>query len=305
VPAYDLAVTELVEWKRAGLTLLTNVGNHDQHDKAGQVDAVQALAKAELLVAVPAGKKRATWEVGGLEVAAFSYFDDRARFERALERAAKEAGSGARILLFHHGFKGARVGTHLEYEVREPIDAKGVLAGHRYDWIGSGHYHAHQKILGLKGRGHYIGSPLEHTRASKDARGQKGFLVYDVSEKSFEMVPLVRPRFVELYESDLDDEGLKLAAGNFVDVTWSDYPGGREAIEKALQEAGARGWKVSKVKAERESLRAGVDPGTPPKQAFLSWLEAKGDVLEGLGLDARGVRRAGLEVLKEASEEGE
>ena len=50
---YNLVVEELATWRRSGLRLLANVGNHDLADRSGKVHALQALESAGLLQSVP------------------------------------------------------------------------------------------------------------------------------------------------------------------------------------------------------------------------------------------------------------
>lgn len=298
VPAYGLVVNELVRWRKAGIEGIFLPGNHDQVDRAGTTDAVQALAKASLCRTVPAEGGSKTFRLGDVEVAAFSYCDGREELERRLDREEKEAGRGFRIGLFHHGFEGARVGTYLEYEVKEPISAKGVLGGRRFDVVLSGHYHGRQEIRGVR-NGWYVGSPLEHVRGEQDE--DKGFLIFDVSKGEIEVVPLRRPRFVSVCVDEAD--GWDDLFGNFVDVHGVD-DGGREEVEDVLKDAGARGWKfVKEARPRPEDVAKVVDPKTPPNVALRRLLRERAEEIEGRGLDQKEVAEQGKLFLSAASEE--
>lgn len=306
VPFLNLVVAELVRWKAAGITLCAGAGNHDQVTKAADEDAIFALAKAELLLAPTSSIGHKTWCFeDALVVSGFVYSDNRTLFSERLELAERDARQYhgvPRIGLFHHGFQGARVGTHLEYQVREPISAKKRLNGHRFDRIFSGHYHSHQKIQGLE-NAHYIGSPLEFTRATKDDVSDKGFLVYDSATNSFEAVPLARPKFVAIGQAELDAGDFSICPGNFVDVGWDHYPGGAVKLGQDLQAVGARAWKLMQKRKIVSSGRQEVNPSTPPAQALAAYLETKSEEMKALGLSPKRILKLGLEKLQEASEE--
>lgn len=301
--ALNLVVRELELFKKREIEVLAVDGNHDQADRQGLVHHVEALHRSGLVHGVmPAGKGWAVWSVGGLEIVAVPYCDGRDELARRLDRGVEVAGRGEKIALLHHGFQGAKVGTHLEYEVREPISASDLLGDRRFSFVFSGHYHAHQSIVGIQ-NAFYVGSPLEHVRGTVDAK--KGFLVYDVEERSFAMVPLDRPRFVTLGWDDLARGDLRAVEGNFVDATWKDYPGGEAALASALREAGAAGVRLVRLRgvSERSKLRAPLDPRTPPVKALRRFLKKRGEEMEVLGVDFEDALRIGKEILSEASEE--
>lgn len=224
-------------------------GNHDHADRSGHTHALQALAYGDLCRIVNPEKG---WRVCELDTGAllvmFSYCDDRDLLQRRLDKANRVIRGSKAVALFHHGFKGARVGSNLEYVVREDIDPK-MVAGYEFDHVFSGHYHTFQRIKGVEG--HYIGSPLEHVRGQRDPEDRKGFLVYDFGSGEVRRVLVKRPRFVVVDQEDLERGRLKVCKGNFVDVEWIDYPGGGEAVEKAIREAGAKGVKATQIKPEK------------------------------------------------------
>ena len=132
--AYNLVVEELAEWKRCGLRLGAGVGNHDLADRAGKVHALQALESAGLLHTV-GGDGWANWihhaaqeDEKDVVVTAIAYCPGAEELRRRTDAALEDRltsfdmRDGFTVGLFHHGFKGARVGTSLEYMVKEEAD---------------------------------------------------------------------------------------------------------------------------------------------------------------------------------------
>lgn len=294
--AYNLVVAELAKFKAAGVRVLCIPGNHDMEDKAGEIHAVEALHTAGLVEGLVKASFK-TWRHEGLIIQGFPYCDSREEFARRIEKAHAKV-RGPRIGIFHHGFKGARVGTHLERVVKEHISAKRMLAGSEFVWVASGHYHLHQPILGRE-NAIYIGSPLEHTRSDVE-EVDKGFLVYDAEENDFELVPLGRSRFLDLKQKDL---GLSGVRGHFVKAEFKEYPGGREGLEKAIKEAGARAWKVLERKEKAYVAKAEADVTLPPAQAWEEFMEKRKKEVRGAGLNWKKIVRLGRELLQEVGED--
>lgn len=266
---FNLVVAELVEYQRRGITLYAVDGNHDHADKRGDVHAIEALREAGLVQAIPKGRGYQGWIVGDVLVTGFAYCDSRAEFARRIDEAGKEYMEDCLpwIGLFHHGFKGARVGSVLEYTVKEEIDGAD-LSGEKlfysvdygFTRIFSGHYHAHQTIQGLPFPGHYIGSPLEHTR-SDVVQGEKKHqgLVLDTATMQTEplYVTYKIPRFLTYTVDELGSTDLSEIEGNFVDVIGTDGP------HLAPLLAGARGYKVRQAPS--------VDQTTGYQQDLPAW----------------------------------
>lgn len=299
VPAYGLIVEELAAMKEAGITVVVVPGNHDQVDRAGEVDSIRALARAELIHETTQADGRLEVQLGDLHVSGFAYCDSRAIFERRLDASEKEFSSKAsRIAVCHLGFKGARVGSHLEYQVKEPLDAKTLLPGRRLDHVFSGHYHGSQRIRGFE-NAWYIGSPLEHTRSDRDT-GDKGFFDYDVEKNTFEQILIRRPRFMRVKASELGDLSAEAVEGNFLDVIRDvDAPEDLAEVVPLL-----RGFNfVEPKKKQVESDKVAVDPKSPPKDVVKALVEAKGDELEALGMTKQQVYDKCVSLLSEAQEE--
>ena len=304
--ALNLVVRELQAFKKAEVAVYLIPGNHDMADAAGEVHVVEGLSRSGLVRGVSNGE--AIWRLGDHVAHAFAYCDSRDEFSRRLDANAKRTKERG-IALFHAGFQGARVGSHLEYEVKEPLSAKKRLADRGFLGIFSGHYHAHQPIRGCVGW--YVGSPAEFTRASRDAKSDKGFLVVDLEKVGawveFEHVALGLPRFLEIDDLETEwlqfgEEGDRWLKGNFVDVRWDGDEVDQQELELMLREAGARGWKlIKKSKAAKGRVAAELDPRTPPDQALEAWLEVKGDEL--VGLDRAALLALGKEFLVKATEE--
>lgn len=295
--AYNRVVKELARFKKAGIRVICIDGNHDHADRGGVVHAIEGLHRAGLVEAIVPGMGWGFWDHRGLPIHGFSYCDDRDVLSRRIDDACAATAERG-LAFFHHGFKGARVGTHLEYEVREPISAKKRI-GDRWPTVRSGHYHSHQPIEGVE-NGWYVGSPMEFTRATIDEANDKGFMVMDAETGEHEIVPLGLPRFVRISEEDFGLGALEAARGNFVDL---DHSGDAARLEEYLREAGARGWRFTR-RPKAQAPRAGaVDPRTPPAQALGALLEVKADEIREMGLDREAVFELGKELLSRAAEE--
>lgn len=289
---YNLVCEELATWKRNGLQLMANAGNHDAADRHAKVHALQALQSAELLSTVGEEGWR-WWRLGDDEVLVYAvsycaHADElRRRFEQCV--AQPKPNGAFTIGLFHHGFRGARVGTSLEYVVKE--SASSTTYASECDLMLSGHYHAHQEI-GTRGNAWYVGSPLEFVRGETSP---KGFLVVDTDEAEIERIELQLPRFVKLNDHEIADDDFDLEAhvrGNFVDVVFDELPMPWEKLEATLRKLGAEGVRACPTKTARQakSSRLQVDPLMGDKQLLESYMEHVGvdpgerDELLALGL---------------------
>lgn len=302
--AYNLVVAELARWRESKLWLYANVGNHDAADRDGKVHALQALHSAELLRTVGVNGW-SIWYLGGpqdVTVTAVAYCPGSTELRRRTDAAivesdtGKTGGSGAfTIGLFHHGFRGARVGTSLEYVVKEDSDPD-EYAKH-FDVMLSGHYHAHQEI-GTQGNAWYVGSPMEFVRGETSP---KGFLVLDTEAGEIERVELGLPRFVKVTGAQLGDDDFDVEGhvrGNFVDVVFDELPMSWDRVTAVLQKLGADGVRACPIRADKlpKSSRLEVDPSAGDRQLLEAYMEhVQVDPSERDDL-----LRAGLQLLEEA-----
>jgi len=305
---YNLVVAELAEWRRCDVKLYANVGNHDAADRHGKVHALQALASAGLLHTVgDDGWKNwymedSSTDDDGVLVTAVAYCPGadelRRRTDAALgDRQPDDLGRGRfTVGLFHHGFRGARVGTSLEYTIKEDADPD-EYARH-FSAMFSGHYHAHQEI-GTQGNAWYVGSPMEFVRGETSP---KGFLVLDTEEAEIERVDLDLPRFVKLTGAEIADDDFDVEAhvrGNFVDVVFETLPVPWDKLDATLRKLGALGVQAKPTREDTlpKSSRLQVDPTAGDRQLLEAYLEHAGvDPSERDEL-----LRAGLELLEEAA----
>ena len=274
--AYNLVAAELASWKRSGLNLHANVGNHDAADRDAKIHSLSALASAGLLETV--GEDGwANWMLdrGLVDVTAIAYSSDAAELRRrtdaALEDRQKLGSADFNVGLFHAGFKGARVGTSLEYVVKEDADANEYAKHFTANF--SGHYHAHQEI-GSQGNAWYIGSPMEFVRGETSP---KGFLVLDTDAAEIERIDLDLPRFVKLTEAEITDEDFDVEAhvnGNFVDVVFEELPMPWEKVDATMRKLGALGVRAVPTKAESlsKSSRLRVDPSAGDKELLEAYM---------------------------------
>lgn len=299
---YNLVVAELAKWRESSLPLYANVGNHDAADRLAKIHALQALESAGLLRTVDADGW-ANWEIfedkgDDVIITAVAYCADASELRRRTDAALADRGDhdAVTVGLFHHGFKGARVGTSLEYVVKEDADpdeyAKHFLA------MFSGHYHAHQEI-GSEGNAWYVGSPMEFVRGETSP---KGFLVLDTRLAEIERVDLDLPRFVKLTRAEIIDEDFDVEAhvkGNYVDVVFDELPMPWASIEGVLRKMGALGIRACPTRAENlpKSSRLQVDPTMGDRQLLEAYMEHVGvDPSERSDL-----LRVGLSLIEEAT----
>jgi DNA repair exonuclease SbcCD nuclease subunit len=298
---YNLVVEELASWKRSGINLRANVGNHDLADRSGKVHALQALRSADLLDTVgDDGWRSWTLDRGLVDVTAVAYCPDatelRRRTDAALEDRAKLGRADFTVGLFHHGFKGARVGTSLEYVVKE--DASPDEYAKEFTAMFSGHYHAHQEI-GLQGNAWYVGSPMEFVR---NETSPKGFLVLDTEDAEIERVDLQLPRFVKITGEEIADKDFDVRShvrGNYVDVVFDELPMKWEAVENVMRKLGAFGVRACPTRADKlpKSSRLEVDPTLGDRQLLEAYMEyAKVDPSE-----RDEILRVGLGLIEEAT----
>ena len=282
---YNLVVAELASWRGCGIRLLANVGNHDLADRAGKVHALQALASAGLLHTV-GGDGWDNWTIRSevederdVHVTAVAYCPGadelRRRTDVALGDSESDREDTFTVGLFHHGFRGARVGTSLEYVIKEDADPD-EYAKH-FDAMFSGHYHAHQEI-GTQGNAWYVGSPMEFVRGEVSP---KGFLVLDTEEGEIERVDLDLPRFVKLTGAQIGDEDFDIEAhvrGNFVDVVFDELPLPWDTVEANLRKLGAEGARACPTRADKlpKSSRLEVDPTAGDRQLLEQYMEHVG-----------------------------
>lgn len=311
---YVRVAEELAAFRNANIEFYSLDGNHDHEAKDGSVHALQPLAEGGLLEGIPRkGWRNISFDRDGAYVCLFSYCDS---VELMAERVADACGKRkkqladwgepdvTRVGVFHHGFKGAKVGTSLEYEVNEPLDPRELKLDKRFDIVFSGHYHMHQPIAGIS-NGWYIGSPLEHTRSDIEDMmdTEKGFIVLDTKTKKWELVPLKRPRFMRLMVGR--DKALrKIVEGNFIDVQYEKPGNELDAYIEKCRELGARG--VNPVPLPRkeddgdEERRLNVDPTVDPVTVLKRYLKFKKDDIKAQELDSAELLVMGKELLAKA-----
>lgn len=295
---YVQVANELSAFRDAGIGFDAVDGNHDHEDSDGTVHALQPLMAGGLVRGI--GKRG--WRVialGDCCLVMFAYCDSKKTLAARIKAATKAASkwpAKRRIAVFHHGFKGARVGSSLEYEVKEPIDAKKLRLDKLFGIVFSGHYHTHQPIEGVR-RGWYIGSPLEHTRSDR-TDDRKGFLVVDTETLRFRRVALHKPRFVSIAAGAITED----VKGNFVDVVYERADDALETTLAQLKELGVRGINpIPLAKAKASSVqRLNVSPTLAPQKVLRRYVKHKRKDVHKRGLNRSALVRFGLELMKAA-----
>jgi len=297
---YRMVVEELQAMKRDGKIVLAVTGNHDQADKEGTVSTIDTFAAAELVThAVPPEHGWATWEFDDLTIHGFNYCDNRELLLRRVDEALSNAAPAAvQIGLFHHGFKGARVGSALEYIVKEDVDP-GPL-GNAFDFIFSGHYHGRQSIGELE-NALYLGSPMQHTRG--EGREPKGFTVYDSKTNTATLVPIDRPRFVRVTQELLaakPDKAKRRIRGNFVDFHYEVWDPHLHADLIKLGAAGVKLVPLRRSKITPDERRLEVDPTLSVKTVLKRYIKYRKDDVKHL--DQTELLRIGLDLYNSGEE---
>jgi len=303
--AYNRVVYQLAQMQADGLHVLCVDGNHDHANRAGTVHNIDALWTAGLVEGIPKHEGYCNWTVsaegaGKVIVSGYSYCENPAVFEQRLvastsEIATVEHEDTARIAVCHHGFRGARVGSALEYQVKEEIDP-AVFAAHGFDFIFSGHYHTRQKIGGLP-NALYLGSPLEHTRG---IGGKKGFTVYDTDTKTTKLVRTRRPRFITLDSDDTADWCAEVINGNFVDVLYSPAEDPATLV-KQIEAFGARGVKPVRVVTHKVATkRLDIDAALDTKSVLTRYVDYRKEEIKKAGLIPADVLKLGLDIISRA-----
>lgn len=302
---YVAVANELSRFKEAGIAFYAVDGNHDHEDKDGKIHALQPLIAGGLL----RGIGKSGFRVVPLDdccVTMFAYCESRDVLAKRIEKAVGAAPpSEVHIGLFHHGFKGARVGSQLEYEVKEPIDARKLKLHKIFKMVLSGHYHAHQPIAGVR-RGWYIGSPLEHTRSDRSEE-RKGFLVVDTQKQTLKRIALKKPRFITI---DLPADPAKHhpsmlhdVQGNFVDVVYAKADDSLDAFLALVKQRGARGVNpiaLPSAKAGKFTKRLDVSPTLSPVKVLKRYVKHRKRDIKRQGLDRTALMRLGLELMRKA-----
>jgi len=301
--SYVAVANELLLYKEAGITVHAVDGNHDQEDKEGQTHALQPLMAGGLLQGIgPKGYRIV--KIDDVYVTMFAYCESRDVLAKRIESVKKRLKIGQatlrpnrHIALFHHGFKGARVGSSLEYEVKEPIDAKKLRLDKLFGLVFSGHYHTHQAIVGIR-RGWYIGSPLEHTRSDRTVDA-KGFLVVETKTLDFTREALNRPRFISIEVGD----ALSDVKGNFVDVVYAKADDTLDAYLAAVKQAGARGVNpiaLPSAKVSKFAKRLNVSPTLAPSKVLKRYVKHRKRDIKRQKLDRSALMKLGLELVRAA-----
>lgn len=297
---YQMVVEALQAFKRDGIEVYAVSGNHDQADKEGTVSTIDTFAAADLVTqGVPSSTGWQQWPLPDVTVSAFSYCDNRdLLFERVEKAVAGCFGDVPRhIGVFHHGFKGARVGSALEYVVKEDVDVADF--GNAFDFIFSGHYHGRQRI-GDHAKACYIGSPMQHVRG--EGPEDKGFMVYDSKTNTARLVPLVRPRFVKLTQELLASKprrAKQLISGNFVDFHYETWDA---QLTASITKLGAAGVKLVPVKRKTtaKERRLEVDPTLNVKTVLKRYIKYRKDDVKHL--DQAELLRIGLDLYNSGEE---
>lgn len=303
---YVAVANELLRFQKHGIAFYAVDGNHDHEDKDGTTHALQPLMAGGLLRGIGKSGFRVV-ELKDCTVTMFAYCESRDVLAERIKASLAERTSKRHIALFHHGFKGARVGSSLEYEVREPIDARKLKLHKLFDLVLSGHYHTHQRIEGVP-RGWYIGSPLEHTRSDRTDEC-KGFLVIDTKKMTIKRIGLGKPRFIEVRlpadPAKHHPSLLSSVKGNFVDVVYEKADDSLDVFLALVKERGARGVNpiaLPGAKTTTFTKRLDVSPTLSPAKVLRRYVKHRKRDIKRQQLDRAALEQLGLALIRQAEE---
>ena len=142
------------EVQRAGIEVIFNTGNHDQHDKAGTIYTTKALSKLGIVVHEPTiiGTPDTAFYVIPFAYDVTPVKDKIKEFAKLARKESKHST----VLLLHQGVNGAFVGPY-DFVMKENLTIKDCMSQH-FDWVILGHYHKFQM---LNSNTFYTGSPME------------------------------------------------------------------------------------------------------------------------------------------------
>jgi DNA repair exonuclease SbcCD nuclease subunit len=205
---YVYKVFEEVE--DAGIKILFNTGNHDQHDKAGTIYSTVTLNRLGKVVYEP---EIFEYEDTKFYTIPFAYDVDPVKKKiKEYAKMAKADKDSYHILLLHQGVDGAYVGAY-DFVMKENLTVKDMMSQH-FDWVVLGHYH---KFQHLNTNTIYTGSPMQ---LNYGERGKaSGFVHFnDEFEKGYKFVPTNAPRFIEASDGELTKKWVEKYKNDFLIV---------------------------------------------------------------------------------------
>lgn len=211
---------ELDRTQEAGIETKAVEGNHDLYLRG---EGITSLSLFEPSVQVVKGSHM--YNVGGMDVQVFgiSFEPDIETLEKQLEAAGKAKDGDVNILMLHHGISGAVVGPN-DYVLKDDLSLSS-LEGLGYDWVFCGHYHTNQELG--DGTVIMVGSPVQHNFGERGK--DKGFLVVDLEEETWDIIPVNAPKFVQAgIEGELPEDWRdkllvsSLWVGNYVKVVFDN-----------------------------------------------------------------------------------
>lgn len=198
------------EVKDAGIEILINTGNHDQHDKAGNIYSTVTLSRLATVVHEPY-----IFEYDSTNFYTIPFAYDVSTVKQNIKEYARVANSQKdkeHVLLLHQGVDGAFVGA-FDFVMKENLTIKDVMSQH-FDWVILGHYHKHQH---LNSNTLYTGSPMQ---LNYGERGKaSGFLHFNNEfEKGYQFIKTNTPRFIEVEDSNLTEGWVEKYKNDFLIV---------------------------------------------------------------------------------------
>lgn len=271
------------EVEEAGIKILINTGNHDQHDKAGNIYSTVTLNRLSHVVNEP---EVFEFEDTKFYTIPFAYDVDPVKKKiKEYAKMAKSDKDSEHILLLHQGVDGAYVGA-FDFVMKENLTVKDMMSQH-FDWVILGHYH---KFQHLNTNTIYTGSPMQLNYGERGK--QSGFLHFnDEFEKGYQFIRTTAPRFIEVVDADLTTEWVDKYRSDFLIVKNDELD--EQELHKLLD--GTR-HRIVRNRAKDHAKRSEIDTMMSDEEIVEQYVRESGtsldlDRLEEIGKSAlRSVR---------------
>jgi DNA repair exonuclease SbcCD nuclease subunit len=282
----ELLIRELVEFQKAGIEIVSVVGQHDFMRRDGEYSLPKALSPLMTVLNSPGDFKDISEQV---RVIGCSYREGIWNQKEALQLAGESLDiahpTRSNILLGHLMVQELLQANAAPFDTSGYISVADIPAGFDRVFLGDYHYHvAHGDVIS-------IGAAMQHTFGDKN-RPQCGFLDLDLKTLKFKRIEVEAPMFVKLAKPGKFPEGYDLR--NFYAVEVED-----EKHQDRIKARLGEGWHVTfpvKLTEEEEGLEPLNDVGIA---VTMEAEEVVRKFVDHFGLSPEYLEK-GLEYIKEA-----
>ena len=213
LPVLDAIGRQLNHSKSIGIDMIFLMGNHDTHNKSGNITSLNVLSQYGAVIT-----KRCISKLNSIDspLVHFIPWDESIQFVNSINENEKTS-----LVVSHRMLKGAKSNNIiLDGESLEGLDDS------KFDCALIGHVHEYQKI---QDKVYYIGSLISNN--FNDKNQDKGFLVYDFELKKFERITNPHsPKYVPIKistQKEFDDikQEMKSSPEKFFDIRYEVQDG--------------------------------------------------------------------------------